>query len=655
MADARDGVDAVSGVDEVDGVGGAPGASAAVAADGVGGADGTGSPGTAEEFEDLLQHLKEARGFDFTGYKRPSLERRVRRRMSDAGVARYEEYRDLLEVDGEEFTALFNTVLINVTSFFRDPDAWARLRTDLLPALLERRPRGPVRAWSAGCASGQEAYTIAICLAEALGPEAFRERVKIYATDVDEEALAHARTAAYAEREVRSLPPELREKYFEQHGNRYVFRPDLRRSVIFGRADLVQDAPISHVDLLTCRNTLMYLTAEAQARIAERLHYSLQPDGVLFLGKAEMLLSQSALFAPVDLKNRLFRRLGAARPSARTTTAVPVPHASSADDAGLRAEALAASPLAQIVLDQAGRVVLSNHRADALFGTTAADAGRPFQDLEVSYRPVELRSAVEQAHAQRRTVWIRDVQVQRPRTPPQWFDVQVVPLRSPQGHVLGTAVVFVDVSRSRQLQDELEEAHRQLETAYEELQSTNEELETTNEELQSTVEELETTNEELHSTNEELETMNEELQSMNDELQSSNHELRLRTDEVSALNAYMEGVFAGLRVGVAVVDADMRVTVWNAWAADLWGVRADEAAGQHLLNLDIGLPLHAVAPAVRAALAEGEESKAVLDAVNRRGRPVRVQVSVVALAGAPGTPAGALVVMEQQGPEPDAR
>jgi two-component system CheB/CheR fusion protein len=607
-------------------------------------------PGTSEEFEELLGHLRDNRGFDFTGYKRASLERRVRRRMSDVTISTYEEYRDRLEVDPEEFTALFNTILINVTSFFRDTEAWERLRSDLLPQLLAHRPSGPIRAWSAGCASGQEAYTIAICLAEALGVETFRDRVKIYATDVDEEALAHARSATYTDREVSTIPPDLLEKYFEQNGTRFTFRPDLRRSVIFGRADLVQDAPISHVDLLTCRNALMYLTAETQARVAERLHYSLRPDGILFLGKAEMLLSQSALFAPLDLKNRFFRRVGGARPASRITSTVPPEISSTVGDVGslLRAEVIAASPVAQIVLDEAGQVVLSNHRADALFGLTATDAGRPFQDLEVSYRPVELRSAVEQAHAQRRTVWIRDVEFPRPREEQSWFDVQVIPLRTPQGQVLGTSVLFIDVSRSRLLQDELENAHRQLETAYEELQSTNEELETTNEELQSTVEELETTNEELHSTNEELETMNEELQSMNDELQSSNHELRLRTEEVGALNSYMEGVFASLQVGVAVVDPGMRITVWNAWASDLWGVRSDEAVGEHLLALDVGLPLQPVGQAVRAALAREGGNVLQLEAVNRRGRAITVQVTITPIDGADAAAPGVLVIMEQR-------
>ncbi|WP_380160875.1 CheR family methyltransferase [Kineococcus sp. R86509] len=599
------------------------------------------------EFEDFLQHLRSVRGLDLTGYKRASLLRRVRRRMSDVGVASFAEYRDVLEVEAEEFAALFDTILINVTSFFRDPEAWAVLRDVLLPEVLTRRPEGTLRVWSAGCASGQEAYTVAMVLAELLGPDEFRSRVKIYATDADEAALAQARTATYSEREVEGIPEELLARYFERRGGQFTFRQDLRRSVIFGRADLVQDAPISHLDLLVCRNTLMYLTAETQAHIAGRLHYALRPHGILFLGKAEMLLGHSALFKPADLKNRLFRRVEGLR-EAGSRTSLRERGDQASDHDVLRSAALAASPVAQLVLDADGRVVTSNQRADLSFGLSAADVGRPFQDLEVSYRPLELRSAVEEAHAHRRTVWIRDVEWSRARQDVQWVDVQVVPLVGPQGATLGTAVSFVEVTRTHRLQVELEATHRQLETAYEELQSTNEELETTNEELQSTVEELETTNEELHSTNEELETMNEELQSMNDELQIFNTQLRDRTDEVDALNSYMESVFASLQVGVAVVGADLGVRIWNSWAADLWGVRSDEVVGAHLLTLDIGLPLERIGPAVRAAVADGVSSTLLVPSVNRRGRPVTVQVTVSSLQGEGD--AGAVVIMEQVDP-----
>src|SRR4051794_30708401 len=179
-------------------------------------------------FEALVDYLKTERGFDFTGYKRPSLVRRVRRQMQLAGVTSYEEYLDYLQVHPEEFTALFNMILINVTGFFRDVEAWEELRSTVLPALLRTRPVGPLRVWSAGCASGEEAFTLAICLAEALGPEEFRSRVKIYATDVDEDALAEARHAVYDTARLDDIPDELVERYFEpvNGGARKAFRKD---------------------------------------------------------------------------------------------------------------------------------------------------------------------------------------------------------------------------------------------------------------------------------------------------------------------------------------------------------------------------------------------------------------------------------------------
>src|SRR5947209_8548037 len=277
------------------------------------------APATNDAFTALLEYLKRSRGFDFTGYKPTSLERRIRKRMEGVNVESFEDYVDYLEVHPDEFVHLFNTILINVTSFFRDPPAWDYLAREVLPRLLAERPSGePIRVWSAGCASGQEAYTLAMLLAEALGTEAFRERVKIYGTDVDLDALNQARHASYAAREVEDVPPELLAKYFEPAGDRYVFQKDLRRCVIFGRHDLIQDAPISRLDLLVCRNTLMYFNAETQARILNRFHFAVNDGGYLFLGKAEMLLSQGGnAFAPVDLKRRLFTKAPGANPRPR--------------------------------------------------------------------------------------------------------------------------------------------------------------------------------------------------------------------------------------------------------------------------------------------------------------------------------------------------
>jgi two-component system CheB/CheR fusion protein len=216
------------------------------------------------------------------------------------------------------------------------------------------------------------------------------------------------------------------------------------------------------------------------------------------------------------------------------------------------------------------------------------------------------------------------------------------------GILLGTLITFTDVTAQRQLQRELQRSHQELETAYEELQSTNEELETTNEELQSTVEELETTNEELQSTNEELETMNEELQSTNEELQTMNDELRQRGEDLNSANAFLESVLASMRGGVAVVDLELRLLAWNAQAEELWGIRGEEARGGHLLNLDIGLPVERLRPMLKTALAgDGDGRVLTLEAVNRRGKPIRCEVTCTPLRGSDGDVHGAIVLMEE--------
>src|SRR4051794_35038575 len=192
-------------------------------------------------FRSLLEYLKQTRGFDFTGYKRGSLGRRIEKRMTEVGADRYADYQDHLEVTPEEFTELFNTILINVTGFFRDEPAWDYLAAEIVPKLLRGLDDArPIRVWSAGAASGEEAYTIAMILAEALGEDELKRRVKIYATDVDEEALTLARHATYSRDAVGPVPEELLQKYFEPNPLGYTFRPDLRRSLIFGRNDLVQ-------------------------------------------------------------------------------------------------------------------------------------------------------------------------------------------------------------------------------------------------------------------------------------------------------------------------------------------------------------------------------------------------------------------------------
>jgi two-component system CheB/CheR fusion protein len=601
----------------------------------------------------LLEFLRRTRGVDFTGYKRTSLERRFRRRMEVVGCTSFSDYLDRLEVDPEEYEQLFETLLINVTEFFRDPPAWEHLRDEVLPALIEEKaPEEPIRVWSAGCASGQEAYTCAMVLAELLGIDDYRERVKIYATDIDEDALTQARLAVYNAKETESVPPELREKYFERADQRLGFRKDLRRTVIFGRNNLVQDAPISRLDLLVCRNTLMYFNAETQARILRHFHFALRDTGVLMLGKSEMMISHRELFAAADLKKRIFVKQQRTTMGSRASAFAPdgLERPTGEDDRASRDAALELGPAAQVIVSRTGRITFANLPARALFQLSRDDLGRTFADTDLAHRPVELVGPIDQALRERRRVPVGETVFTPERGDGRRLDVNVTPLLASDNLAIGVSITFEDVTRFAALQTELEGNRRDLELAYEELQSTIDELETTNEELQSANEELQTTNEELQSTNEELETMNEELQSTNEELETINDELRERTGELNQVNEFLEAILTSLGLGVAVLDSQQRVQVWNRRAEDLWGLRADEAVDHHFLSLDIGLPSEQLAVALRAVLS-GSSSRETrdLEAVNRRGRGIVCEATVLPLVSPStndGAPRGAIVMME---------
>ena len=584
---------------------------------------------TSKEFDELLDLLKQTRGFDFTGYKRPSLFRRVRKRMQAVGADTFTDYMSVLNGEPVEFDRLLNTVLINVTSFFRDEVPWEYLRDHIVPKIAENKGRGDsIRVWSAGCATGQEAYTLAMILAERLGVDAFLKRVKIYATDLDDDALAYARHGSYTPKEMENVSEEMRGRYFERQNGRFYFKKPLRRCVIFGRNDLVDDAPISKIDLLVCRNTLMYFDSKTQARVLNRFHFALREGGYLFLGKAETLSTHTSMFDPVDLQRRIFTKLGS-----KTAPRYEPRNGSLGNGAAFERElvsiaAFERAPLAQFVVDSAGNLALSNEKARQLFHLNATDLGRPLQDLELSYRPVELRSLVDHLRHEERPVRVPEV-AWMISGEERWFEVQLLPLYNSMRELMAISVTFNDITESRVLKLQLQRSHAELETAYEELQSSSEELETTNEELQSAVEELETTNEELQSTNEELETMNEELQSTNEELGAINDQLRNRGAELNDLNRFLRSVFASLGGGVAVVDHDLRIKVWNHRAEDLWGVRPDEAVDKRFTDLDIGLPVEAVKPLVDNVFRRnGGPSQLALAATNRRGK--RIQVTVTA-------------------------
>jgi two-component system, chemotaxis family, CheB/CheR fusion protein len=589
--------------------------------------------GRERELDALLDYLHRERGFDFTGHKRPGITRRIHRRMAAAGVSSIGDYIHYLEQSPEELAQLFDVLLINVTAFFRDAAAWDALAARL-PTIIDLRAETPVRVWSAGCSSGEEPYTMAMVLREVLGAEAFARRVKIYATDIDEDALGLARAGIYSGKAIEAVPAALVNKYFTPTASGFAFDKEIRREVIFGRHDLLRDAPIPRIDVLSCRNALMYFNAETQERVVERLRFAINPSGVLFLGRAEMLLSHSRLFTPIDLKLRLY----APTPSAaqmRASHVAPIEDPRVVLDVDsrmrLRTTAFDTSATAQLVVDSNGRVLLTNRKAVQLFALADEATGWSITELELSSRGGDLHSSIESARRERRVIRIREIERAYPTGEKAFLDVEITPVD--EGGVPAALLSFVDVTDARRLRTELRRANLELEATQDELRSMRRELELTNKELQATNEELETTNEELQATNQELEATNEELEATNEELQTINEELRKRGTELNEASSLLVTVLGTLPRGVVVLDRELRVIVWSNRMTELFGLSAPEACGQHFAKLDIGLRLDDLEAPLRAALEARDECERTLDGTTRDGKNVVCEVRIAPLRG----------------------
>lgn len=536
---------------------------------------------------ELIQELAEVRGIDLRGYKHSTLQRRIQRRMQQLSVGSYQDYLEYVRKHSGEASELLNTVLINVTRFFRDIQAWDTLQHEVLPALFRNRPVGaPFRAWCAGCATGEEAYSTAIMLCEFLGPRSKDYEIKLYATDHDEEALTLARRGEYSPDHLRGIPPEIREKYFTGETILRVAR-DVRRMVIFGRSNLLADAPISHVDLLVCRNVLIYFDSTAQQYIMRRFHYALNEGGVLFLGKAESQLKRNSDFIAISPRWRIFQRRSSKTPIEWQKIGGRINMDSeSKEKAQQELQALklyydtilGTLESGVLVLDPGDVVISGNDRILKLWELNNKMEGQKLQDTDLWERCPELKERLEesrkgQAHA---------LHFECYANPATMVGVTIKPI-APEGGTtpLGTLIYMENVTPRVTLQSTVEE----LETTAEELQSTNEELETTNEELQSTNEELETTNEELQSTNEELETTNEELQSLNEELETTNEELSSRTRELDEVNARYSEMMERMPWPVFLVDQEGLIYMFNSASQKLFGFAEPSERGMKLEEL----------------------------------------------------------------------
>ena len=542
-----------------------------------------------QTLKDLVRELAEQRGLDLRGYKPTTLERRLRRRMQQLGITSYSNYLDYIRHTPSENNELLNTVLINVTEFFRDPQAWDYLGQEVLPLLFQTRRAGSVfKVWCAGCSSGEEAYSAAIMISEFLGPRIRSYNIKIYATDNDEDALRAARHGEYTPEHLHLVPPQIREKYFSGTGTLRMVR-DLRKLLIFGRANLLTDSPISHVDLLICRNVLIYFDPIAQQHIVARLRYALNDGGILFLGKSESQLKRYSDMLPLNPKWRIFqRRSSTDQPKARDG------NGEAEMDSNLKEKAqqelqnlklyydalLSALEPGILVTDSGDTIITENEKVAKFFDLSGNLVGKKLQDTELWQRCPELKQRLQESRAGQPNTVRFECGISSSIT----VAITIKPILSQsQTGQVGTLIYVENVAPRFTLQGAIGD----LQGTAQELQTANEELETTNEELQSTNEELETTNEELQSTNEELETTNEELQSLNEELETTNEELSARTRELDEVNARYTEMMERMPWPVFLVNEDGAIYMFNSAAQNLFGFASPSAKGMRLKELPL--------------------------------------------------------------------
>jgi two-component system, chemotaxis family, CheB/CheR fusion protein len=581
----------------------------------------------------LLDAIALERNLSFEDGLRNQALSAIQTRMAELGADKPENYKDRLQAHPGEYNFLFKAML-TPKSFLVDEPVWAVLSKILSEKLIDRE-RSNLRAWIIGCNSGHEAYGLAIGLAQLFGNNFASNRCKIFATSQDEEALIKERQGIFEFDTLNKIfPPDFVGKYFTGEGKTAVFRTDLRRSIIFGRHDVTKDPPISKMDLIICRQVLPVFNQEVQNKTVAHLLGALNEQGCLILGDCERIADDIDT-RPSNSASYIFQKSLLRQPSKANV----VPDAMS-DFLGkntklIEASADASAP-ATVCITEAGIVASINSQARNMFNLVPQDIGKLLQDLEISYRPIELRSLIELAQKDGKPTIISSIARIDRLGKNQILDVHIHPLRDDTTSY-GAHIQFHDVTAMFTLQEEVVNLNQQLQTANEELQSAHEELETTNEELQSTNEELETTNEELQSTNEELETMNEELQSTNSELEFSNGGQQELVTAADRVNAFFEAILGSMHSAVTVLDSDQNIRIWNQHCTELWGLRENEVVGSKLVDLDIGFPVESLRkPMANFKDSSGDQESFKVDAINRRGMKIRCDVKIVRLTDGEG-------------------
>jgi two-component system CheB/CheR fusion protein len=550
----------------------------------------------------ILMQLRSATGHDFSQYKKSTVRRRIERRMSQHGIEDMEFYARFLKEHPSEIQVLFKELLINVTSFFRDSEAFAVLKKDILPQLLADKPEDyAFRAWVAGCATGEEAYSIAILLREYM-VEAHQEfRIQLYATDLDDDAIAIARAGLYPPNIAQDVTPERLRRFFVKDEAGYRVKKDIREMVVFAVQNAIKDPPFTRLDLLCCRNLLIYLEAELQNRLIQIFHYALKPMGVLFLSPSESIGNHHDLFQPLNRKWKFYRVI----PSAASTRAVMARNVtvSSGSHQNVPEETmkktrepnfaeltrrvlLQSYAPASVVTDVKGNILFVHGETGKYLRPAPGQATLNIVDMAREELQLELRVALQNAgHAtsnQNREVTIKH------NGETQAVNISVRPL--PDSDSPGLLLVsFQDIAQPVQAKPgrgkraagtsetrRVEELEGELAYTKENLQATIEEQQASNEELKSTNEELQSTNEELQSTNEELETSKEELQSVNEELTTVNAELQAKIEQLAGMQNDMKNLLDNINIGTVFLDQHLLIRRFTREAVNIYRLVATD-------------------------------------------------------------------------------
>lgn len=564
------------------------------------------SPPPQTALEKITILLRESTGNDFSLYKKNTLSRRIERRMGLHKINSLDNYASYLRTSPEEIDLLFKELLIGVTNFFRDPAVWEYLTTKAFPAMLAAHPAGKgLRAWVPACSTGEEAFSLAIAFKDALDlvKPSGRFSLQIYATDLDKDAIVKARQGFYPENIALDVSPERLARYFTAEGNGYRVSKEIRDMVNFAPQNITTDPPFTKIDILSCRNLLIYFSL--QKKLIPLFHFSLNRDGILLLGNSETVGNFTHLFAPQDDKMRLYRRLDHALTLAEVafpkrislaaaSVAEDQPEEGQSDNLRLMVEQLLLQCYAPpaVVVNDRGHILYFSGRTGKYLEPAAGKADLNIHSMAREGLRQALTGLVRRALRQRTAIHLNNLQVGT-NGGTQIVNVTVRAVEQPAGLSGKVIIVFNDVATppavkaSRKTSTEAANSALTEEVQHlrEELQMTRDEMQTSQEELNSTNEELQSTNEELQATNEELTTSREEMQSMNEELHAVNAELQSKVDDLVWVNNDMSNLFNSTEIATVFLDAELRIRRFTPGATQLF----------KLIPSDVGRPLTDIA------------------------------------------------------------